>query len=120
MAQWFAAKAAHPDAFVFFRMGDFFELFFSDAEDAAAVLDIAVSHRGEHRGTPVPMAGVPVHALDAYLARLIRAGHRVAICDQLETPEEAKRRKAPTIRREVVRVVTPATVFEDGLLDASR
>jgi DNA mismatch repair protein MutS len=120
MAQWFAAKAAHPDAFVFFRMGDFFELFFSDAEDAAAVLDIAVSHRGEHRGIPVPMAGVPAHALDAYLARLIRAGHRVAICDQLETPEEAKRRKAPTIRREVVRVVTPATVFEDGLLDAAR
>jgi DNA mismatch repair protein MutS len=120
LAQWFAAKAAHPDAFVFFRMGDFFELFFSDAEDAAAILDIAVSHRGEHRGQPVPMAGVPAHAVDAYLARLIRAGRRVAICDQLETPEEAKRRKAPTIRREVVRVVTPATVFEDGLLEAGR
>ncbi|PWS38752.1 DNA mismatch repair protein MutS [Falsiroseomonas bella] len=120
MAQWFAAKAAHPDALVFFRMGDFFELFFCDAEDAAPVLDIAVSHRGEHRGQPVPMAGVPAHALDAYLARLIRAGWRVAICDQMETPEEAKRRKAATIRREVVRVVTPATVTEDGLLDASR
>jgi DNA mismatch repair protein MutS len=120
LAQWFAAKAAHPDALVFFRMGDFFELFFADAEDAAAILDIAVSHRGEHRGQPVPMAGVPVHALDAYLARLIRAGHRVAICDQMETPEQAKRRKAPTIRREVVRVVTPATLTEDGLLDATR
>ncbi len=120
MAQWFAAKAAHPDALLFFRMGDFFELFFADAEDAAAVLDIAVSHRGEHRGQPVPMAGVPAHALEPYLARLIRAGFRVAICDQLETPEEAKRRKAPTIRREVVRVVTPATVTEDGLLEAGR
>ncbi len=120
LAQWFAAKAAHPDALLFFRMGDFFELFFADAEDAATVLDIAVSHRGEHRGQPVPMAGVPAHALEPYLARLIRAGHRVAICDQMETPEEAKRRKAPTIRREVVRVVTPATVTEDGLLEAGR
>jgi DNA mismatch repair protein MutS len=120
MAQWFAAKAAHPDAMLFFRMGDFFELFFADAEDAATILDIAVSHRGEHRGQPVPMAGVPVHALEPYLARLIRAGRRVAICDQMETPEEAKRRKAPTIRREVVRVVTPATVTEDGLLEAGR
>ena len=120
MAQWFAAKAAHPDAVLFFRMGDFFELFFADAEDAAPILDIAISHRGEHRGQPVPMAGVPAHALEAYLARLIRAGKRVAICDQMETPEDAKRRKAPTIRREVVRVVTPATVTEDGLLDAGR
>jgi DNA mismatch repair protein MutS len=120
LAQWFAAKAAHPDALIFFRMGDFFELFFDDAHAAAAVLDIAVSHRGEHRGQPVPMAGVPAHALDAYLARLIRAGHRVAICDQLETPEQAKRRRAPTIRREVVRIVTPATIVEDGLLEATR
>jgi DNA mismatch repair protein MutS len=120
LAQWFAAKAAHPDTLVFFRMGDFFELFFADAEDAAAILDIAVSFRGEHQGRPVPMAGVPAHAVDAYLARLIRAGKRVALCDQLETPEEAKKRKAPTIRREVVRVVTPATVTEDGLLEAGR
>ena len=120
MAQWFAAKAAHPDAILFFRMGDFFELFFADAEDAARLLDIAISHRGEHRGQPVPMAGVPAHALEPYLARLIRAGRRVAICDQMETPEEAKRRKAPTIRRDVVRVVTPATVTEDGLLEAGR
>jgi DNA mismatch repair protein MutS len=120
LAQWFAAKAAHPDAVVFFRMGDFFELFFSDAEAAAPVLDIAVSHRGEHRGQPVPMAGVPVHAWESYLARLIRAGFRVAVCDQVETPEQAKARKAPTIRREVVRVVTPSTVTEEGLLEASR
>ncbi len=120
LAQWFAAKAAHPDAVVFFRMGDFFELFFADAETAAPVLDIAVSHRGEHRGQPVPMAGVPVHSWEGYLARLIRAGFRVAVCDQVETPEQAKARKAPTIRREVVRVVTPSTVTEEGLLEASR
>jgi DNA mismatch repair protein MutS len=120
LAQWFAAKAAHPDALVFFRMGDFFELFFSDAEAAAPVLDIAVSHRGEHRGQPVPMAGVPVHAWEGYLAKLIRAGWRVAVCDQVETPEQAKARRAPTIRREVVRVVTPSTVTEEGLLEAGR
>jgi DNA mismatch repair protein MutS len=120
MAQWFAAKAAHPDALLFFRMGDFFELFFADAEDAAAALDIALTYRGEHRGAPIPMCGVPVHAWESYLAKLIRQGFRVAICDQTETPEEAKRRKAPTIRREVVRVVTPATVTEDGLLEAAR
>jgi DNA mismatch repair protein MutS len=120
LAQWFAAKAAHPDALVFFRMGDFFELFFGDAEAAAPVLDIAVAHRGEHRGQPVPMAGVPVHSWEGYLAKLIRHGFRVAVCDQVETPEEAKRRKSATIRREVVRIVTPATVTEDGLLDGTR
>jgi DNA mismatch repair protein MutS len=120
LAQWFAAKAAHPDALVFFRMGDFFELFFGDAEAAAPVLDIAVAFRGEHRGQKVPMAGVPVQSWEAYLAKLIRHGFRVAVCDQVETPEEAKRRKSATIRREVVRIVTPATVTEDGLLDAAR
>ncbi|MBU8544560.1 MULTISPECIES: DNA mismatch repair protein MutS [Roseomonadaceae] len=120
LAQWFVAKNAHPDALVFFRMGDFFEMFFGDARIAADALDIALSFRGEHRGEPVPMCGVPVHAWESYLARLIRQGHRVAICDQMETPEQAKKRKATTLRREVVRVVTPATVTEDGLLDAAR
>nr|WP_245217229.1 DNA mismatch repair protein MutS [Neoroseomonas nitratireducens] len=120
MAQWFAAKAAHPDALVFFRMGDFYELFFADAEAASAAIDIALSYRGEHRGEKVPMCGVPAHAHELYLARLIRQGFRVAICDQMETPEEAKRRRAPTIRREVVRLVTPGTVTEDALLDAAR
>lgn len=120
MAQWFAAKAAHPDALVFFRMGDFYELFFADAEAASAAIDIALSYRGEHRGEKVPMCGVPAHAHELYLARLIRQGFRVAICDQMETPEEAKRRKAPTIKREVVRLVTPGTVTEDALLDAAR
>jgi len=120
MAQWFAAKAAHPDALVFFRMGDFYELFFADAEAASAALDIALSFRGEHRGEKVPMCGVPAHAHEAYLARLIRQGFRVALCDQMETPEEAKRRKATTLRREVVRLVTPGTVTEEALLEAAR
>ena len=120
MAQWFAAKAAHPDALLFFRLGDFFELFFADAEAAAEALDIALTYRGEHRGERIPMCGVPAHSHESYLARLIRRGFRVAICEQMETPEEAKRRKAPTIRREVVRLVTPGTVTEETLLEAAR
>ena len=119
IAQWFAAKAAHPDALLFFRMGDFFEMLFEDAEVASAALDIALSSRGEHQGEKVALCGVPAHAHEAYLARLIRQGFRVAICDQTETPEEQKRRKAPTIRREVTRVVTPGTVTEEALLKAS-
>lgn len=120
IAQWFAAKAAHPDALIFFRMGDFFEMLFEDAEIASAALDIALSARGEHQGEKVALCGVPAHAVDLYLARLIRQGHRVAICDQTETPEEQKRRKAPTIRREVTRLVTPGTVTEEALLEATR
>ncbi|MBO1076594.1 DNA mismatch repair protein MutS [Roseomonas marmotae] len=120
MAQWFAARAQHPGALIFFRMGDFFELFFEDAHRAGELLGLAVSHRGEHQGQPIPMAGVPAHALEGYLARLIRAGLRVAICDQRETPEQAKARKAPTIRREVVRLVTPGTITEDALLEGAR
>src|SRR5215213_7426480 len=87
MAQWFAAKAEHPDALVFFRMGDFYELFFADAEAASEALDIALTYRGEHRGGRIPMCGVPAHSAEGYLARLIRRGFRVAICDQMETPE---------------------------------
>ena len=120
LAQWFAAKNAHPDALVFFRLGDFFELFFDDALLASEVLDLAVSHRGEHAGQPVPMAGVPAHAHEAYLARLLRRGWRVAVCDQVETPEQAKARKATTLRREVVRVVSPGTVTEEALLEGGR
>ncbi len=120
MAQWFAAKASHPDAMLLFRMGDFYELFFADAVTAAEALGLALSHRGEHDGRPVPMAGVPAHAVEGYLARLIRRGFRVAVCEQMETPEQAKARKAPAVRREVVRVVTPATVTEEALLDGVR
>lgn len=120
LAQWFAAKAEQPEALIFFRMGDFYELFFADAELGAEALSIAMSFRGEHQGQPVPMAGVPAHSHEAYLARLIRRGFRVAICDQLETPEQAKARKAPIIARGIVRVVTPGTVTEDSLLEAFR
>ncbi len=118
MAQWFAAKQAHPDALVFFRMGDFYELFFADAEAAAAALDIALTQRGEHNGTPVPMCGVPQHAAEAYLARLIRRGFRVAVCEQTEDPR-SRTGKAP-IRREIVRLVTPGTITEESLLEAGR
>ena len=119
MAAWFAAKAAHPDALVFFRMGDFYELFFADAEAAASALDIALTQRGEHAGRPIQMCGVPAHAAESYLLRLIRRGFRVAVAEQLETPAEAKARRAP-IRREVVRLVTPGTLTEDALLDRAR
>jgi DNA mismatch repair protein MutS len=118
MAQWFAAKQAHPDALVFFRMGDFYELFHDDASAAAAALDIALTHRGEHAGEPIRMCGVPVHAADAYLLRLIRRGFRVAVAEQMEDPK-ARTGKAP-IRREVVRLVTPGTLTEDALLEAGR
>jgi DNA mismatch repair protein MutS len=118
MAQWFAAKANHPDALLFFRMGDFYELFFADAEAAAAALDIALSHRGEHAGTPIPMCGVPHHASEVYLARLIRRGFRVAIVEQMEDPK-ARTGKLP-IKREVVRIITPGTITEESLLEAGR
>ena len=118
MAQWFAAKADHPDALLFFRMGDFYELFFADAEAAAAALDIALSHRGEHCGTPIPMCGVPHHASEVYLARLIRRGFRVAIVEQMEDPK-GRTGKLP-IKREVVRIITPGTIIEESLLEAGR
>jgi len=120
MAQYFEAKARQPDALVFFRMGDFYELFFEDAQKAAAVLGITLTARGNHGGNPIPMAGVPAHAMEAYLAKLVRAGFKVALCDQLEDPAEAKRRggSKAVVRRDVTRVVTPGTLTEDGLLDA--
>jgi DNA mismatch repair protein MutS len=118
MAQWFAAKAEQPEALLFFRMGDFYELFFADAEAAAAALDIALSHRGEHNGVPVPMCGVPHHASEIYLLRLIRRGFRVAIVEQMEDPK-ARVGKAP-IKREIVRIITPGTITEDALLEAGR
>ncbi len=118
MAQWFAAKAEHPDALVFFRMGDFYELFFADADAASAALGIALTHRGEHGGAPIQMCGVPVHAADAYLLRLIRRGFRVAVAEQMEDPK-LRQGKAP-IKRAVVRLVTPGTLTEDALLEAGR
>ena len=119
MIQYFDAKAKQPDALIFFRMGDFYELFFDDAAKAAAAIGIALTHRGTHAGQPIPMAGVPVHAADAYLARLIRAGFKVAVCEQMEDPAAARKRGAKAVvRRELVRVVTPGTLTEDTLLDA--
>jgi DNA mismatch repair protein MutS len=119
MAQYLAAKAEHPDALVFFRMGDFYELFFEDAEKAAGALGITLTKRGQHGGEPIPMAGVPWHQAENYLAKLIRAGFKVAVCEQLEDPAEAKKRGSKSIvARGVVRVVTPGTLTEDGLLDA--
>jgi DNA mismatch repair protein MutS len=118
MAQWFAAKQAHPDALVFFRMGDFYEMFFADAEAAVAALGIALTHRGEHGGAPIPMCGVPVHAAESYLSRLIRRGFRVAVTEQMEDPK-TRTGKAP-IRRAVVRLITPGTLTEDALLEAGR
>ncbi len=120
MAQYLEIKARHPDALLFFRMGDFYELFFSDAEVAAAALDITLTARGHsHDGEPIPMAGVPHHAAEGYMSRLIRLGHRVAVCEQLEDPAEAKKRGSKSVvRRDVVRIVTPGTLTEDNLLDA--
>jgi len=119
MAQFFAAKAQAPGALVFFRMGDFYELFFEDAAKAAEAIGIALTHRGTHAGRPIPMAGVPVHAAEAYLAKLIRAGFKVAVCEQMEDPAEARKRGSKAVvRRDVVRVVTPGTLTEEGLLDA--
>ena len=121
MAQYLELKRAHPDCLLFYRMGDFYELFFEDAGRAAAALDIQLTKRGKHEGEDIPMCGVPVHAAEAYLSRLIRQGFRVAVCEQMEDPAEAKKRggKSP-VRRAVVRIVTPGTLTEDALLDARR
>ena len=119
MAQYLEIKGQHADCLLFYRMGDFYELFFDDAVRAAAALDIALTKRGQHLGEDIPMCGVPVHSHEQYLSRLIRAGFRVAICEQTEDPAEAKKRGSKSVvRREVVRVVTPGTITEDGLLDA--
>ena len=121
MAQYFEIKQAHPGCLLFFRMGDFFELFFDDAVAAAQAIDIALTKRGRHDGADIPMCGVPVHTAETYLARLIRAGFKVAICEQVEDPAEARRRGAKgPVRRAVVRVVTAGTLTEEGLLDARR
>jgi DNA mismatch repair protein MutS len=121
MAQFLDIKHRHPDHLLFYRMGDFYELFFDDAVKASAALDITLTRRGKHEGQDIPMCGVPVHAADAYLARLIRQGFRVAICEQMEDPSESKKRgpKQP-VRRAVVRIVTAGTITEDNLLDARR
>ena len=122
MAQYLALKAQAADCLLFYRMGDFFELFFDDARTAAQVLDIALTTRGEHDGAPIPMCGVPVHAAEGYLARLIKAGCRVAIAEQVESPEEAKKRggSRTLVARDIVRFVTAGTLTEEALLEPRR
>ncbi len=120
MAQYHALKAEAGDSMLFYRMGDFFELFFDDARAAAATLDIALTARGEHGGVPIPMCGVPVHAAEGYLARLIKAGHRVAIAEQTESPEAARKARGSKalVNRAIIRFVTAGTLTEEALLDA--
>ncbi|MBP2311512.1 DNA mismatch repair protein MutS [Azospirillum soli] len=119
MAQYLEIKQAHPDCLLFYRMGDFYEMFFEDAVNAARALDIALTKRGQHLGEDIPMCGVPVHSHESYLQRLIRQGFRVAICEQMEDPTEAKKRGAKSVvKRGVIRIVTPGTLTEDSLLDA--
>ncbi len=121
MAQYLEIKAQYPDALLFYRMGDFYEMFFDDAVAAAEALDIALTKRGKHEDEDIPMCGVPHHAAEGYFLTLIRKGFRVAVCEQMESPAEAKKRgyKA-VVKREVVRLVTPGTLTEDSLLDARR
>jgi DNA mismatch repair protein MutS len=118
MAQYLEAKAAHPDALLFFRMGDFYELFFEDAKIAAGALDIALTKRGQHQGEDIAMAGVPAHSAEAYLAKLVKQGFKIAICDQTEDASEARKRGSKSVvRRDVVRIITPGTLTEESLLD---
>ncbi len=119
MAQFLEIKAANPDCLLFYRMGDFYELFFEDAVAAAQALGIVLTKRGKHLGDDIPMCGVPIHRADEYLQRLIKQGFRVAVCEQLEDPAEAKKRGSKAVvHRDVVRLVTPGTLTEDSLLDA--
>ncbi len=121
MEQYIEIKAANPDCLLFYRMGDFYELFFEDAEVASRALGIMLTKRGKHLGADIPMCGVPVERSDEYLHRLIALGHRVAVCEQLEDPAEARKRGAKSVvKRDVVRLVTPGTLTEDTLLDARR
>ena len=113
MQQYLRIKAQHPEVLLFYRMGDFYELFFEDARRAASLLDITLTARGQSAGQPIPMAGVPFHALEGYLAKLVRKGESVAICEQLGDPAKSK----GPVERQVVRIVTPGTVTDEALLD---
>ncbi|KQY97462.1 DNA mismatch repair protein MutS [Pseudolabrys sp. Root1462] len=121
LEQYIEIKTANPGSLLFYRMGDFYELFFEDAEVASRALGIVLTKRGKHQGQDIPMCGVPIHRSDEYLHRLIALGHRVAVCEQLEDPAEAKKRGSKSVvKRDVVRLVTPGTLTEDTLLDARR
>src|SRR5258706_2151769 len=114
MQQYFRIKSEHPDVLLFYRMGDFYEMFFDDAERGARLLDITLTARGQSGGSPIPMAGVPFHAVDQYLAKLVKLGETVAICEQVGDVATAK----GPVERKVVRIVTPGTLTDTGLLDA--
>ncbi len=114
MQQYFSIKAEHPKTLLFYRMGDFYELFYEDAERAATLLDITLTQRGKSAGEPIPMAGVPVHSADQYLAKLVKQGESVAVCEQIGDPATSK----GPVERKVVRIVTPGTLTDEGLLDA--
>ena len=120
MAQYKRLKGEAGDALLFYRMGDFFEMFFDDARLASACLDIALTKRGADAGEPIPMCGVPAHSAESYLARLIRAGHRVAIAEQTESPAEARKARGSKalVDRTIVRLVTPGTLTEEALLES--
>src|SRR5579871_3446527 len=121
MEQYIEIKAANPDCLLFYRMGDFYELFFADAEVASRALGIVLTKRGKHLGQDIPMCGVPIERADEYLHRLIAQGHRVAVCEQTEDPAEARKRGAKSVvQRDVIRLVTAGTLTEDSLLDARR
>ncbi|CAA0111986.1 DNA mismatch repair protein MutS [Starkeya nomas] len=121
MAQYIEIKTANPGSLLFYRMGDFYELFFDDAEVASRTLGIVLTKRGKHQGEDIPMCGVPVERAEEYLNKLIAAGHRVAVCEQIEDPAEAKKRGPKSVvKRDVIRLVTPGTLTEDALLDARR
>ncbi len=121
MAQYVEIKAANPDSLLFYRMGDFYELFFEDAEIASRALGIVLTKRGKHQGADIPMCGVPIERADDYLQRLIALGHRVAVCEQMEDPAEARKRGGKSVvRRDVVRLVTPGTITEERLLEPGR
>src|SRR6201991_2659128 len=119
MEQYLEIKAANPGLLLFYRMGDFYEMFFEDAEIASRALGIVLTKRGRHQGLDIPMCGVPVEKSDDYLHRLIALGHRVAVCEQMEDPAQARARgNKSVVRRDVVRLITPGTLTEDTLLDA--
>ena len=121
MVQYLEIKKAYQDYLLFYRMGDFYELFFEDAEKASKALDIALTKRGKINDENIPMCGVPFHAYESYLAKLIKCGYKVAICEQMEDPAEAKKRGSKSVvRRDVIRLVTSGTVTEDALLDARK
>src|SRR3990167_2225350 len=116
MQQYWHIKGQHPDILVFYRLGDFYELFYDDAKKAAQILNITLTSRGQSAGSAIPMAGIPFHSADNYLAKLIKAGESIAICEQIGDPATSK----GPVAREVVRVLTPGTVTDDNLLDQNR